>query len=779
MPAVLVGVFTTLGVNIVTAAILAEVVVVAATAFTAISFLSKALSGRGGARSEATERAIKNPTPARQYVHGIRRLHGTWMLFGRCDTAGLTLPNSKPSKGATVDVFAFCEGPVQVKKIYLNDDVVTLGTGGVVNKLPDGTYKLNTVYAGYNTGQATETAHTMPQTLLPGVWTSAHRGDGIVSGYLVKTPVEAGDYIAIYPQGDNVDMSLVVESGYAYDPREVSHDPYNDSTWALTENAALLLLRYYMVYRGYDYNARILPNEAYWIAAADDCDLPVDLDSVRVLMTADANIGATSITVDNVSGLSAGMSVLIYSIEDSTKTETRTVSSVAGSTINIPALTYAHKAGSAVAWASDPLNPVSEPKYRAAIAWSGNIKPGDIITEHLACFDGWVAHDENGCLKVYSGKLYTPSVSIGPDQIVSYNHQSWVEEEDAVNILNVKYVSSQHDYEMVECEPWTDDDDITARGELPDGLDVQVPSHTQARRLAKRVMARRNATSRGRVTTNVAGRAVIGERYINLRIEEAGAVFFDGVAEIINPPERDYDTGGCTFDWVAVNANIDAWNPATEDGEPAPIGNRVAPSAVATPVISATSAELDAGGTSARILITVTAEDRPDLTWYGRWKVSTDSIWNESIYSDIDAGSSIQLLTPLVPLNASIDVAVAYKGGDGRLSDWSTTSTVSTTTANLAPSPNTAFTATGGVGQIIGSFANSTSSNFGHSELWHNTTSSFTGATQLGADFTGGAGVTQTFARTKTAGTYYVWTLAFNAADTANRRVGPIQVTVT
>jgi len=291
-------------------------------------------------------------------------------------------------------------------------------------------------------------------------------------------------------------------------------------------------------------------------------------------------------------------------------------------------------------------------------------------------------------------------------------------------------------------------------------------------------MSRRNALHRGTVTTNASGRVVRGERYIHLTLHEAGTTFYDGPAEV-TAVTRNITTGGVTFSWSAADPNIDAWNPATEQGEPAPVGNRVAPQPLETPTITDAEAELGESGSSARIRILVEGYDRSDITWYARWRVTTDTTWNEQEYSDIDPGPAAVLLTNLVPIDVSIDVEVAYGTGDGRLSDWSDLVAVSTSTANLAPTPNTNFAATGGAGQITGSWSNSTSPNFGHSELWIGTTSSFGSASQVGPDYTSGPGETQPFTAARAAGTWYVWTVAYNVASTGSSRTGPIQVTVT
>src|SRR5690606_10612628 len=96
---------------------------------------------------------------------------------------------------------------------------------------------------------------------------------------------------------------------------------------------------------------------------------------------------------------------------------------------------------------------------------------------------------------VYPGSYYAPTVTIGPDQITDYQHQSFVEDEDVVNELTVQYVSNLHDYNTVDAQPWRDDGDIETRGKVNnDSFFPQSPSFTQNRRLAKRSMARINAS---------------------------------------------------------------------------------------------------------------------------------------------------------------------------------------------------------------------------------------------------------------------------------------------
>jgi len=322
----------------------------------------------------------------------------------------------------------------------------------------------------------------------------------------------------------------------------------------------------------------------------------------------------------------------------------------------------------------------TEKRWRSCLAHKHTDPHKQVKSALLAACDGWMSTGPNGAYIVYAGKFVEPTVSIGPDEIAGFEWEGvGVDDDKAINELICVYVSSAHDYNSVDATPWTNEDDISARGQvLSDTLDPQVPSHGQVRRLAKRRMARALAKNRGTITTTVAGRVVRGQRYINLRIEEAGAVFFDGVAEI-TALTRNLASGGVTFSWAEADPNIDAWNPATEEGEPAATGARVAPEALDPPVID--SATVTAGSEELPTLtLEVTGPDRTDLTWFAHWRVAGASTWGGDLeFPDTDPGSGVTLVTDIVPTGETIELQVAYQIGDGRVSPWSDTEEVDTT----------------------------------------------------------------------------------------------------
>jgi len=643
--------------------------------------------GPNAPKPDTTSTAIKTARPPRFSAYGRSRAFGAYILF-----------ETSATNGTAVDVYAFHDGRADaIEAHYLGDDVVTL-VSTTVQAGADNRYGQQKVHIYTTLGQAVGTAFADLITILPGIWTTNHRGDGVVIGAVTWGAVKSKDYLEIYPNQQPA-LSLVARWQRCPDP--AAADPTDEAGWTWTENPIRHLMHYKMVRENVDYATKIAPTISYWIAAAAVCDAPRTL-----------------------------------------------------------------KAGGTEAW------------YRSSVAHNHTTAHGTTVAALLTTCDGWMAPRADGALVIYAGKYYVPTVTIGPDEIVSYDWNGvGVDDDKAVNEIICNYISAANDYNTVETDAWIDEDDIAERGQvLSASLDPQVPSWGQVRFLAKRKMARTNALNRGTVTTTVAGRAIRGERYIWLNLTEAGVTFYDGPVEI-TAVTRNMQTGGMTFSWVSVDPNIDSWNPATEEGNPAAVGDRVAAEPLDTPTIDSTSVTFFDGG--AQISIDAVGPSRDDLSWFIRWKVSTDIVWAESSASDTDPGPDVVLVTGLVPINETIDVAVAYMVGDGRVSAWSTTSSEDTSVATTPPAAPTSFIVTGGVGQAVADWINPTTPSFTDIRLYRNTVNDFSTSSIVvtQSEPLGGPG---TYTDTGlSAGTYYYWIRSLGTGGTSSSEVASGAVTVT
>lgn len=540
------------------------------------------------------------------------------------------------TNGHAVDVGAVHEGRMDgVVQLYLSDDKVTV-SGAYVQSGADGRYGNDNIRLLYTDGSAPGTWFNQVGAIVPD-WTSNHRGDGVVMLAMIAKNVKQENYLKFYPNGAPT-ASMVARWQRCPDLR--ASDPLSEAGWTWTENPIRQLAHYLLV--------RECPQPT---VPATDSSYAASLAALRLAYW-NAKIA--------------------------------------------PTLAYWQAAQDVCDEAVPLKSGGTEARYRSCVAHSHTDTHKQVRGALLATCDGWMAPRADGALVVYAGKVYTPTVSIGPEHITGFEWNGvGVDDDKAINEFVCSYVSAEHDYASVETDAWIDEDDIAERGQLLSStLDLPVPSHGQIRRLAKREMARRNAVYRGSITTNVAGRMVRGHRFINLRLVVAGRTYFDGVAEI-TALTRNIDSGGVTFSWVAASANVDAWNPTTEEGNPAATGDRVAGEPLDTPTITSAVAAYDTvsdNGSGVRVTITAEGLNRADVTWYARWRKVGDSAWSTDSYPDIDAGASVVLLTGFVPTNGAVEVEVAYGTGDGRLSAWSTAVTASTATDATPPDAATGVT---------------------------------------------------------------------------------------
>lgn len=621
--------------------------------------------------------------------------------------------------GVTVDVGAVHEGKMsEFMSYYLNDDAITL-SGTTVNAGADKRYSGGVVNLYRTDGSVPGTPISAIVSLIPS-WTNNHRGDGVVILAQTGKPVKSAKYLETYP--NQVPQPSMVAKWQAC-PDPYSATPWDESTWTWTENPIRQTMHYELVRK---------------------CALP--------LMNAEQP------------GYIAARDALRQAHFN------RYIA---------PTLAF-WKAASDVCNTARPLKAGgTEPLYRSWVSHKHTDRHGEVQGSILATCDGWIAPRSDGALVVYAGKYYEPTVTIGPDEIISYDWSgAGVDDDKASNEIICSYISAEHDYTTVETTAWVDETDIGRRGQLlSSSLDPQVPSWGQVRALAKRKMDRTNQPKRGTITTNPMGRIVRGQRFIWLNLVTAGTTFYSGPAEI-TALTRNISSGGVTFTWVAANPDIDEWDAATEEGDPAAKGDRIAPTPLAAPVIDSATPTLSDDGSSAQITLDVTGPDREDLIWYAHTRLQGEPTWGANqTYPDTDPGADVTLTTGVVATNAMVEVETAYQIGDGRVSPWSLTETVDTSTANLAPAPVSGFSVTGGTGTAQANWTNPSSPGYTDTRLYRNVTNDF-GTATLATTRAAAPGSLDNYTDTITAGTYYYFATARNASGVASAPVafGPVTV---
>ncbi|MBX3480078.1 MAG: hypothetical protein KF842_06735 [Caulobacter sp.] len=266
-----------LGSNAAVTAVVANVAYFGSQAL--ISYGSSALAAPDIPKGGAGASVFNQTQPPRRRLLNRARMGGPRML--------------REARKNLYQVMATCQAPVlRIDAYWLHDDPVTVdGSDRVVfSGSPANKYKGNGVWILNRLGAATETSYSgegpwNTETLGDlgaGVWTSAHRGDGVCSHLLVCAAVEQNDFRKVYPYGHPMLSTLPV--GAVYDWRKDStrggsgaHRLDDWSTWEESWNPILWLAlteagpveREDFVER---FERKVLAQVASWTQAADDCE---------------------------------------------------------------------------------------------------------------------------------------------------------------------------------------------------------------------------------------------------------------------------------------------------------------------------------------------------------------------------------------------------------------------------------------------------------------------------------------------------------------------------
>lgn len=442
--------------------------------------------------------ALRQQIPPRLVGYGRARIAGAYMFY------------EVNVDGDSDDVLALHHGKVSFAgaRYYLNEDEVGLtGNGYVANAVDvhgtflggDNRYGIglgNYVNITLLPGDTPSSTHGAFVSANPGVWTSAHRGDGQAAALMRCAHVPIDDHWKVYPRG-LPKLSVVCDLTAIYDPRSGSQSRGDPTTWTRATNPVLQIIDYLTSSHhglGLDWDDVIAPNLTALMAQANICDELV------------AKVGGT------------------------------------------------------------------EARYKSNGWFYMTTDPADVLAEMLATCDGWLTESGNGAIALVVGKYQAPTVTFTDDHIVGFTIDHGVADEETVNQLKFSYTEPLNAYRTHPGAPWQDDTAIAESGVIRAQSRTfgWVQSHSQARRLSKRLMARYQARLRGTLVVNLYGLQALGQRWVAVQSDMISDLA-NAVIEI-SKAKVDILNARVTFDWVLVNPNaIDAWDPSTEEGTRPPI----------------------------------------------------------------------------------------------------------------------------------------------------------------------------------------------------------------
>ena len=218
----------------------------------------------------------------------------------------------------------------------------------------------------------------------------------------------------------------------------------------------------------------------------------------------------------------------------------------------------------------------TEPRYRIATIVGMDEPKGRVLRRIMDAGDQQLYTTREGLIGSRGGVWHDPTVSLGPSEIVEGQFTHGISMMDRTNEFELSAVLASHDYSEVDLEPWSNrsDPEFVAGIVKRQSLDLQqVPSNSQAQRLAKIRMAKANPQWAGSIRTNFAGLDAIGEAAINLSFNELDvpAGSFNGPFLVNGKIGFLPDKTGMTVSVSSIDPACYDWNAATEEQDAPPV----------------------------------------------------------------------------------------------------------------------------------------------------------------------------------------------------------------
>ncbi len=324
----------------------------------------------------------------------------------------------------------------------------------------------------------------------------------------------------------------------------------------------------------------------------------------------------------------------------------------------------------------------------------------------LASCDGWICERGDGALQFIVGKFREKYVTTITDaDITGHQIEYDVLFEDECNRLVPKFTYPEIGYATSDTDFFEDvDAQITAGRVLAQDATYQwVQQWRQARRLGKRDWLRLLQKVSGTLNLRLSGINSIYSRWVRMNTPLALPRLNGKVVEN-RKSLLSLMQGAFSMDIMLHPENIDAWDPATDEGKMPPVPPRVALAGVDVPVINLVQAKPRSDSVYIRVVII----DPDDDSAYPvvRYRVANDGSgnpgeWVEQRFPNATpSGGFINMSTSVVPANTLLDIQVAFIASDGDYGDWSVTANVTSTIDPNRPATPLNMTAVNSAGTV-------------------------------------------------------------------------------
>lgn len=408
--------------------------------------------------------------------------------------------------------------------------------------------------------------------------------------------------------------------------------------------------------------------------------------------------------------------------------------------------------------------------------------PKSGLASILATCDGWICERGDGAIVPKVGKFRETYVeTLDESDIVGHSIQYDNLFEDECNRLVPKFTYPDNDYTSTSTDYFEDTAAqlISGRVLANEGNYKWCQSWRQARRLGKRDWQKIQQKVKGSLDIRLSGINAAYSRWIRLNTPTRfpklhGRLIENRKATIA------LTQGGFSLDFGLHPENIDAWNPATDEGRVPAIAYKPNDEGIISPTVYSITAI--SSGTSVFLRVVLVDPEDSSLTPHIRYRISAQAggatgLWVKQPYKGSVSGGYLSFDTNPVPTDTILDVQVSYTNRDDD-GNWTTTEEINTVVNNTPPAAVQNVGVSVGESEVHYSWHSPNDANYAGARIYYNTVDNFATASAFNPAIYGPSNTD--FSRTEalTEGTWYSWIVSFNSSGVGGNIMptGPFQI---